>query len=87
VQLAVDRLSPGDRLLFFSDGVVDARAPNGEPFGDQNLADLLQKRSLDGMSSAETMRRLLHAVVGHHGSQLTDDATMVMVEWRGESGA
>ena len=85
VEVAVDRLSPGDRLLFYSDGVVEARAPTGEPFGDLRLADELKKQCLDGVSPSETMRRLLHAVIGHHGAQLTDDATMVLVEWPGPS--
>ena len=85
VEVVVDRLSPGDRLLFYSDGVVEARAPTGEPFGDLRLADELKKQCLDGVSSSETMRRLLHAVVGHHGAQLNDDATMVLVEWPGPS--
>ena len=83
VEVVVDRLSPGDRLLFFSDGVVEARAPTGEPFGDMRLADELKKQCLDGMSPSETMRRLLHAVTGHHGTALSDDATMVLVEWPG----
>ncbi len=83
VEVIADRLSPGDRLLFFSDGVVEARAPTGEPFGELRLADELKKQCLDGMSPSETMRRLLHAVIGHHGTQLSDDATMVLVEWPG----
>ena len=85
VEVVVDRLSPGDRLLFYSDGVVEARAPSGEPFGDMRLADELKKQCLDGVSPSETMRRLLHAVIGHHGAQLNDDATMVLVEWPGPS--
>jgi serine phosphatase RsbU (regulator of sigma subunit) len=81
VEVASSRLSPGDRLLFFSDGVVDAKAPDGEPFGEMRLADNLQRESLAGVSPAETMRRLLRAVLGHQGSQLKDDASMLMVEW------
>ena len=81
VEVASSRLSPGDRLLFYSDGVVDAKAPDGEPFGEVRLADNLQRESLAGVSPAETMRRLLRAVLGHQGSQLKDDASMLMVEW------
>ncbi|MFN2607863.1 MAG: PP2C family protein-serine/threonine phosphatase [Acidimicrobiales bacterium] len=84
VELAASRLSRGERLLFFSDGVVDAKAPDGDPFGEGRLADTLQTASMAGVSPAETMRRLLLAVLGHQGSQLTDDASMVMVEWRSE---
>jgi hypothetical protein len=31
----------------------------------------------------ETMRRLAHAVVKHQGDELQDDATQVLLEWRG----
>ena len=81
VEVASSRLSPGDRLLFFSDGVVDAKAPDGEPFGEVRLADNLQRESLAGVSPSETMRRLRRAVVGHQASHLKDDASMLMVEW------
>ena len=36
------RLAPGDRLLIYTDGVVDAGAGNGERLGSEGLAELLQ---------------------------------------------
>jgi serine phosphatase RsbU (regulator of sigma subunit) len=80
-EIATDRLGPGDRLLFFSDGVVEAKAGDGEPFGEDRLMDLLGRVSLAGLRPAETMRRLLHAVLDHHLGTLRDDATTVLVHW------
>jgi serine phosphatase RsbU (regulator of sigma subunit) len=80
-EIATDRLGPGDRLLFFSDGVVEAKAGDGEPFGEERLMDLLGRVSLAGLRPAETMRRLLHAVLAHQGASLVDDASMVLIEW------
>lgn len=82
-QKATHRLGPGDRLLFFSDGIVEARPPGGEEFGEERLGDLLARESLSRLSAAETMRRLLRTVLSHQGSHLADDATMVLVEWTG----
>jgi serine phosphatase RsbU (regulator of sigma subunit) len=81
-ETATDRLGPGDRLLFFSDGVVEAKAQDGEPFGEARLMDLFGRVSLAGLGPAETMRRLLQAVLAHQGASLVDDASMVLVEWK-----
>jgi sigma-B regulation protein RsbU (phosphoserine phosphatase) len=35
-------VQPGDVLLFYSDGVTEARDPSGKAFGDQSLADIVQ---------------------------------------------
>ena len=79
---AVTSLEPGDRVLFFTDGVVEARSGAGELFGKERLGDLLVRASADAASAAETMRRLVHAVLVHQGSSLKDDATLVLLEWR-----
>lgn len=81
--VTTNRLGPGDRLLFFSDGIVEARPPDGDEFGEERLGDLLARESLARLSAAETMRRLLRTVLSHQGSHLADDATMVLVEWTG----
>jgi serine phosphatase RsbU (regulator of sigma subunit) len=81
-ETATGRLGPGDRLLFFSDGVVEAKGQDGEPFGEERLMDMFGRVSLAGLGPAETMRRLLHAVLAHQGASLVDDASMVLVEWK-----
>jgi hypothetical protein len=73
-------LEPGDRLLGFSDGMVEARAPGGDPFGEDRLLDLLGRETLGGLDVAETTRRLIHAVLDHHAYRLGDDATLLLVE-------
>ncbi len=73
-------LEPGDRLLAFSDGMVEAHTRGGEPFGEDRLADLLGRETLAGLHPAETVRRLIHAVLNHHAYELNDDATVLLVE-------
>ncbi|MCA1713393.1 MAG: serine/threonine-protein phosphatase [Actinobacteria bacterium] len=35
-----------------------------------------------GLSPAETLRRVVRELLAHHGDQLTDDATLLVLEWR-----
>lgn len=75
-------LQPDDRVLFFSDGVIEARSADGEDFGVERLADLLVRAASSNEQPAETMRRLSKAILAHQGAPLEDDATLVLLEWR-----
>lgn len=83
VTVAEERLEPGDQLLLFSDGVVDARSEEGDFFGVERLGDLVTREWSAGHPPPETMRRLVQAVLGHQAGELQDDATTVLVEWLG----
>ncbi|HUR52237.1 MAG TPA: PP2C family protein-serine/threonine phosphatase [Mycobacteriales bacterium] len=77
-----EQLEPGDIVLAYTDGVVEARSPDGEFFGVDRLADLVRTQLAGGLSAPETMRRVVRELLAHHGGQLTDDATLLMLEWR-----
>ena len=77
------QLEPGDRLLFFTDGVVEGHEPGGEIFGVDRLSDVLSRVTLAGYGPAETLRRLSHAVLRHVDHHLQDDFTMLFLEYRG----
>ena len=81
--VAEEALEPGDRVVFFSDGVVEARRAGGEPFGRERLADMIVREAAAGQTPAETMRRIAHALLAHQGGHLDDDASLVLLEWRG----
>ena len=82
-EIATAALEPADRVLFYTDGVVEGRNLAGEPFGEDRLADILVRQTLAGQPAAETMRRLAHAILAHQGAKPRDDATMVFLEWPG----
>lgn len=78
-------LEPGDRLLMFSDGVVEARSPEGDFFGTERLIDLLVRQESHQQPPPETLRRLIVAVLEHQHGTLQDDATLLLLEWAGDS--
>lgn len=81
---AVERyqLQAGDRVLFYTDGIVEARSPEGEPFGMERFIDFIVRQKADGMAAAETLRRLIKSIMEYQRGQLQDDATVITVEWR-----
>ena len=78
---ATEVLEPRDRVLFYTDGVVEARNADGEPFGVSRLVDVAEKHAAAGLTAPETLRRVSHAIIDHQGGQLQDDATLVLLEW------
>ena len=80
---AEEALEPGDQVVFFTDGVTEARAPDGTFFGVDRLADLVSRASAGGNPVPETLRRLVHSILDHQAGDLQDDATAVLVEWQG----
>lgn len=72
-------LLPGDTLLVFTDGLVEAENPVGEDLGDEALADLVR---LHPEADAETLLELLLALAFEHldGQGFRDDVTLVVVK-------
>jgi serine phosphatase RsbU (regulator of sigma subunit) len=77
-------LQPGDRLLLYTDGVIEARAGDGDRFGLHRLADTVIRTTSDGIPAPEAVRRLVHGLLTEYGEQLADDATVMLIEWRPE---
>ena len=74
-------VGPGDSLLLFSDGITEARNPEGEDFGLERLSDLIEV----GSKAELPLATLLHALRGEQrrytgGGPGADDLTALMVE-------
>jgi serine phosphatase RsbU (regulator of sigma subunit) len=67
--------------VLYTDGVIEARAADGEFFGIDRLVDLIAHEAAADRPAAETMRRLNLAILAHQEGVLQDDATTLMVEW------
>ncbi|MEV0754735.1 PP2C family protein-serine/threonine phosphatase [Streptosporangium sp. NPDC050280] len=79
------QLEPGDRVVFYSDGIVEARNAAGEEFGLDRFVDFIIRRTADGLPVPETLRRLIRGVLEYHTDRLQDDATVLLVEWHGDA--
>jgi sigma-B regulation protein RsbU (phosphoserine phosphatase) len=72
-------LGRGERLLLFTDGLVEAQRQTGEAFGRRRLR--AEFAGLAGVPLAEVARRLVARVETFQGSgQFDDDFTIVAVE-------
>ncbi|MFE6746482.1 PP2C family protein-serine/threonine phosphatase [Kitasatospora purpeofusca] len=74
-------LQPGDRLLLYTDGVVDAKGTQHEFFGLERFTDFVIRTTAAGEAAPEALRRLIHAILEHQDEGLTDDATIMVIEW------
>jgi hypothetical protein len=83
VSVGLEVLQPGDAVLLFTDGVVEARTSTGEEFGLTRLIDLFEREAASGRSGEELLRRVVRAVLDYQVDELRDDATMMLVEWMG----
>jgi len=69
---------PGDLIVFFSDGIVDAEDKTHAMFGSEALCSLLQ--DTDPQSAEETVNAVLHAVeLFQDGADHFDDETVVVL--------
>ena len=81
LEVAEEQLEPGDRLLLYTDGVIEARDRDGEWFGERRLIELFERHAAAGLPAPETLRRLCHAALAHYDGPPRDDATLLLVEW------
>ncbi|WP_197038847.1 PP2C family protein-serine/threonine phosphatase [Herbidospora cretacea] len=78
-----EQLEPGDRLILYTDGITEIRDASGREFGVHRFVDFVIRNNQSGLPVPETLRRLVQAVLAYHKGVLRDDATVVIVEWRG----
>ena len=75
-------LQPGDTVVLYTDGVVEARGADGSEFGVHRLRDLLEREAASELPLEDVLRRLVRTVLEHQGGPLRDDATLVLMRGR-----
>ena len=72
---------PGDILFGYSDGLVDARSPEGKAWGFQMLKDSLLGIEPKTTSAEQVMSQILQKVESHRdGAERFDDLTLLVVK-------
>jgi serine phosphatase RsbU (regulator of sigma subunit) len=72
-------LEPGDRLVLFTDGVVDTFHADGTEFGVDRLADTIRRSN--GAGVQDILQRVVEATRGFSGSTtFQDDFTLMIVQ-------
>ncbi|MEU4892039.1 PP2C family protein-serine/threonine phosphatase [Streptomyces sp. NPDC044780] len=82
-QISDQALSQGDRILFFTDGLIEEHRTGEEQFGEERLLDFVNRAGCAGEGVQEMVRGLSHTLMRERGGVTTDDATLFLVEWRG----
>ena len=74
------RLMPGETLVLYTDGVTEARSPDGEFFGEERLRNLL--RSCTGCDAGSFARRIKSVVLEFQEGQPRDDLAVLVLHVR-----
>jgi phosphoserine phosphatase RsbU/P len=75
IQPSTFSVQPGDRLLFCTDGLLEARDRAGRYFRPEDCLDTLRDPDLQAAADG-----LLRRLVGHAGRKLDDDVALLLLE-------
>jgi phosphoserine phosphatase RsbU/P len=76
------RLAPGDALLLYTDGVVEAEGPGGRLLGLPRLQEVVREAGTGGPGAL--VEAVLDAVTGHsYGRGVSDDVTLLALAFDG----
>jgi serine phosphatase RsbU (regulator of sigma subunit) len=72
-------LEPGDLVLAYSDGAVEAVSPEGDFFGEERLAQTLEEAPADPHEAINYLLEEIEAFTCGHTPY--DDVTLVAARW------
>jgi sigma-B regulation protein RsbU (phosphoserine phosphatase) len=74
-------LRAGDLVVWYTDGVIEAKDPSGQPFGDRRLQRMLRRLDRDHLTPASVHDVIYASVAAHRaGSAREDDETLVVAQ-------
>ncbi|MEU3772139.1 PP2C family protein-serine/threonine phosphatase [Streptomyces sp. NPDC032472] len=82
-QVSAVALEPGDRVLGFTDGLIEEHQSGQEQFGEERLINWVNQLEQADQGIRAVARDLSHTLMRARGETTSDDATLVLFEWRG----
>ncbi|WP_330245610.1 MULTISPECIES: GAF domain-containing SpoIIE family protein phosphatase [unclassified Streptomyces] len=77
-------LQQGDRVLCYTDGIIEEHVNDGEQFGEERLIRCVNRLGEEPSHGLRAdLRRLSHTLKRERSGRTSDDATLFMIEWRG----
>ncbi|MFC8258498.1 PP2C family protein-serine/threonine phosphatase [Streptomyces sp. NPDC057291] len=77
-------LQQGDRVLCYTDGIIEEHGNNGEQFGEERLIRCVNRLGEEPSHGLRAdLRRLSHTLKWERSGRTGDDATLFMIEWHG----
>jgi hypothetical protein len=82
-RISEQRLQPGDRVLCFTDGLIEEHLAGREQFGLEQLIEVVMRVGRAEAGVRAMVRTLSHTLKQARGGITSDDATIFLIEWRG----
>ncbi|MEU0392662.1 PP2C family protein-serine/threonine phosphatase [Streptomyces sp. NPDC006208] len=76
-------LQRGDRVLCFTDGLIEEHEAGEEQFGEEQLIHWVNRIEQREKGVRAVVRSLSHTLKQERGGSTSDDATLFLIEWRG----
>ena len=72
-----------DRVMFYTDGLVEEHQRGEEQFGEQRMLEVVEDMGPTCGSVQQMARAVSHGLKRERGGSTSDDATIFLVEWHG----
>ncbi len=82
-QINTRQLRRGDRVLAYTDGLVEEHTTGGALFGEDRLIATIERVGPASANVQQMVRDLSHTLMRERGGITSDDATLFLIEWRG----
>ncbi|MCX4512225.1 serine/threonine-protein phosphatase [Streptomyces sp. NBC_01619] len=82
-QVSEQMLQRGDRVLCFTDGLIEEHEAGEEQFGEEQLIHWVDRIEQREKGVRAVVRSLSHTLKQERGGSTSDDATLFLIEWRG----
>ncbi|WP_328725839.1 PP2C family protein-serine/threonine phosphatase [Streptomyces sp. NBC_00259] len=82
-QVSEQMLQRGDRVLCFTDGLIEEHEAGEEQFGEEQLIHWVDRIEQTEKGVRAVVRSLSHTLKQERGGSTSDDATLFLIEWRG----